>query len=84
MTDKKYVFVNAGWDMDGKPFCFVHGPSTYKDAKDLFDCYLMMELGIDPEGDEEEQANYHRKYAGIDKYDDYESRCLLQVKELEE
>lgn len=84
MEQKKYVFVNAGWDMDGNPFCWVHGPSTYKEAKDMFDCNLMMELGMDPEGDGEEQANYHRKYANIDKWDDYEGRHLLQVKELEE
>ncbi len=84
MEQKKYVFVSAGWDVDGNPFCLVHGPSTYKEAKDEFDCSLMIELGIDPEEDGKEQADYHRKYANIDKYDDYEGRYLLQVKEMEE
>lgn len=83
MSDKKYVFVSAGWDIDGNPFCWVHGPFTYKEAKDMFDCSLMMELGMDPNEDGEEQADYHRKYTNIDKWDDYEGRCLLQVKELE-
>lgn len=79
---KKYVVVEACWDVDGNPFCWVQGPFTYKEAKDMFDCSLMMELGMDPNENGEEQADYHRKYANIDKYDDYESRYLLQVNEV--
>ena len=44
---KKYIVVEAGWDIKADPFVWVDGPfNNYEDAKNDFDAKLMMQLGI--------------------------------------
>lgn len=80
MANKKYVVVEAGWDMDAEPFCYVTKPSAYKKAKEEFDSRLMAHLGYSD--DDNGVENYNSKYAKVDKYDDYIGRYLLCVKEI--
>lgn len=77
---KKYVVVEAGWDMDNKPFCNITKPSAYEKAKEEFDSRLMAYLGYS--NDNDDVKKYNSKYAKVDKYDDNIGYYLLCVKEI--
>lgn len=81
---KKYVVVEAGWDVKADPFVWVDGPfNNYEDAKNDFDAKLMMQLGMDPNDDEYIKEYQRSKCSKADKYDDYDDRYLLSIQVLE-
>ena len=81
---KKYIVVEAGWDIEAGPFVWVDGPFTsYEDAKSDFDCKLMMQLGMDPNDDEYIKEYQRSKYSKVNKYDDC-NHYLIYIKELVE